>query len=298
MHEYMRAVGFSAYNKKKDINNLLNELIEEFEEDFATEYTDENGEVHEEIRCEVAHNMGLIICGVRSEEGEFDVEYYYPFLYGREESNCLSMSIHRHVDECMYSGLEDDPRLGITLIFRLTNAFGYMNATKEVKNEKAITNLAALCIKGTIILPVSKTEEQELAEKENIKNRDSLVDAARSGDIGAIETLTMADMNTFAQLNKRLGQEDIYSIVDTCFMPHGVECDVYSVIGDIIEVEETMNYLTGEELYDLTLNSNDMIFHVGINKNDLTGEPEVGRRFKGKIWMMGHAEVPSDDFGE
>ena len=30
-------------------------------------------------------------------------------------------------------------------------------------------------------------------------------------------------------------------------------------------------------------------FRVGINKMDLLGEPLPGRRFKGKIWMMGTA---------
>ena len=42
-----------------------------------------------------------------------------------------------------------------------------------------------------------------------------------------------------------------------------------------------------KEIYDLKLECNDLIFRVGINKMDLLGEPQPGRRFKGKIWMMG-----------
>lgn len=35
---------------------------------------------------------------------------------------------------------------------------------------------------------------------------------------------------------------------------------------------------------------NDMLFHVGIGAEDLMGEPKVGRRFKGQIWMQGAAK--------
>ena len=47
------------------------------------------------------------------------------------------------------------------------------------------------------------------------------------------------------------------------------------------------NRITGEEIYNLTLDCNDMVFHVIINKQDLLGEPKTGRRFKGQVWMQG-----------
>ena len=34
-------------------------------------------------------------------------------------------------------------------------------------------------------------------------------------------------------------KEDLYSIIDSCFMPCGVECDQYSIIGEIKEVEKS-----------------------------------------------------------
>ena len=40
-------------------------------------------------------------------------------------------------------------------------------------------------------------------------------------------------------------------------------------------------------IYNLTLDCNDMVFHVIINKQDLLGEPKTGRRFKGQVWMQG-----------
>ena len=85
-------------------------------------------------------------------------------------------------------------------------------------------------------------------------------------------------------------KEDIYSIIDSCFMPCGIECDQYSVIGTIQQMEILKNRLTDEEVYKMSLECNDMIFQVAINKQDLTGEPQIGRRFKGQIWMTGTAK--------
>lgn len=47
------------------------------------------------------------------------------------------------------------------------------------------------------------------------------------------------------------------------------------------------NIITNEKIYCIKVSCNDIIFSVCINKNDLIGEPMVGRRFKGNIWMQG-----------
>ena len=47
------------------------------------------------------------------------------------------------------------------------------------------------------------------------------------------------------------------------------------------------NIITGEEICQLTLDCNDMQFDVCINKDDMLGEPKIGRRFKGIIWLQG-----------
>ena len=67
----------------------------------------------------------------------------------------------------------------------------------------------------------------------------------------------------------------------------GVECDQYSVIGEIEEVEKIRNIYTKEEIYRMKIESHDLEFVVCINSKDLLGEPQPGRRFKGQIWMQG-----------
>ena len=100
-------------------------------------------------------------------------------------------------------------------------------------------------------------------------------------------------MDTYTSISKKILTEDVFSIVDTYFMPYGVECDQYSVLGEIINITTTKNRITGEEIYILRLNCNDLEFDICINKLDLYGEPEIGRRFKGVIWMQGYINYPA-----
>ena len=75
-------------------------------------------------------------------------------------------------------------------------------------------------------------------------------------------------------------------------MPYGVECDHYSVLGEIKDCKKIKNSFTKEECYIMTISANDLLFDVCINKEDLYGEPAIGRRFKGIIWMQGYINYP------
>ena len=162
--------------------------------------------------------------------------------------------------------------------------------------EMESASLAGLAIHGKVLLPIKKTAVQIEKAKVAARNRDNLLEAAKNGDEDAMESLTIEDIDLYSQASRRVMKEDLYSIVDTCFMPSGIECDQYSVIGEIKEVLLKKNRITGEEIYDLQLECNDLIFRVGINKMDLLGEPLPGRRFKGKIWMMGTVNFAEEKY--
>lgn len=77
-------------------------------------------------------------------------------------------------------------------------------------------------------------------------------------------------------------------------MPYGIESDQYSVLGEIMNVCYTENTMTGQRICVMTVDTNDLIYDVCINEKDLLGEPLVGRRFKGTIWMQGSVKVKRD----
>ena len=86
----------------------------------------------------------------------------------------------------------------------------------------------------------------------------------------------------------------MFTLIDTSLMPYGVECDQYSILGEIMAMRMVTNKLTGEKIYILTIYCNELTFDVAINIIDLFGEPQVGRRFKGIIWLQGNINFPDD----
>ena len=137
------------------------------------------------------------------------------------------------------------------------------------------------------MFPVLKDKEQEKRQQEETHNRMMLLSAAKSGDPVAIESLTLDDIDTYSEVSRRLISEDVFSIVDTYIMPYGVECDCYSIMGEILEFQQMENEYTKEELYIMKLEVNELTFDVCVPVKDVVGEPAVGRRFKGNIWMQG-----------
>ena len=151
--------------------------------------------------------------------------------------------------------------------------------------------LSALSLNGKILLPISKSQTQIQKNEEITQNRNHLIAAAKEGDEEAIESLTLEDIDLYSMLSKRIVNEDILSIVDSYFMPYGIESDQYSVLGEILDVRYTENSLTKKRLCILTVDTNDLIYEICINEDNLLGEPLVGRRFKGDIWLQGAIKI-------
>ena len=61
-----------------------------------------------------------------------------------------------------------------------------------------------------------------------------------------------------------------------------------AVLGEIIDCVTMENKLTHEKLYGMKLLCNNIQFDVCINEKDLLGEPAIGRRFRGNVWMQGN----------
>lgn len=288
MHKFLRSIGFSTYRKKRDIGKLLESLIPSAK--WKKLQLDEETNLCE-LRAEVAPGMGVVMVGELDTEGAFQCEYYYPYLESGDISSTADCSIQRHTEKETYAGLLDEYRVGISLIFYLDNCYEYRERrAKHLPHTAQAVNLTGLAIEGKILLPLHKTRKQIEMAKVAAKDRNSLLEAAKKGDETAMETLTIEDMDLYSQVSRRVMKEDLYSIVESSFMPCGIECDQYSVIGEITAIDLKENAVSKEQVYNLTISCSDMLFHVGIAKNDLMGEPKVGRRFKGQIWMMGTAK--------
>ena len=78
MHKFLRAAGFSMYQKKKDIEKLLDLLQKQ---PFMTRCVqiDEDTNICE-MKAEVASGIGISIVGEVTEQGNFKREFYFPYM--------------------------------------------------------------------------------------------------------------------------------------------------------------------------------------------------------------------------
>ena len=293
MHKFMRAIGFSKLTERDAQQKLITDVIMN-----ATHrsYTSNGEETILAEFCEdFAKDMGIAVCGEFDQNDRFTYDYYYPYLRGTDISSCEDVSIERHADKESYAGVCDDIKVGVSLIFYLQNMIPYVKAQNEnlLPIRGTTLTLSALSLKGNILLPISKNDKQKQKVQKASKNRNQLIDAARKGDEDAIESLTLEDMDTYTSISKKILTEDVFSLVDTYFMPYGVECDQYSILGEILDISLRVNKYTNEEIYVMRLSCNDLQFDMCINKQDLYGEPQIGRRFKGIVWMQGYINYPT-----
>lgn len=285
MHKFLRTVGFSDI-RKKDLEIILEEIIKC--PDVMKITKDSEGNEFAELSKEYSSNIGIKICGTLEDDENFRMDYYYPYFKATTLTTQENIEIQKHAEKESYAGICDESSLGVTLIFYIQNVADYLAESRIHKSFLPHgAQLAALSTEGKILLPVQKKKEKNTSVDYDYKKRSELIAQAREGDEDAIESLTLEDMDTYSLLSRRVMNEDILSIVTNYFMPYGVESDQYAILGDIIDIHKNENSITKENMYTMKLECNDIVFDVCINEKDLVGQPEIGRRFKGNVWMQG-----------
>lgn len=290
MHSFLRAIGFSNINNRVDLDKIIGIVMNEPNDRYVTKISDKR--VLTEISKNFSERMGLTIRGEYDEFGFFHLEHYFPHLKGQLVTAKEDIAVNKRVDTDAYTVMCDDIRVGVSLIFYLQNAIDYIDnkPIQELSSMIVPVTLSGLSIEGKILLPLDKNEKQIRNNKADMKHRNNLIAEAKKGNQEAIDSLTIDDIDLYAAISRRVKYEDIYTIVDTSFVPYGAESDNYSIIGTIMDYKLVTNEYTKELVYDLLIDCNDLIFNICINKEDLMGEPLVGRRFKGNIWLQGHVD--------
>jgi len=287
MHSYLRSVGFSHINNRIELDQILGQVMDS---PTSKKTTIINQNIRQtEIRRDFGDGFGITIRGEYDEKGFFHLEHYFPHMIGRFPTATEDVIVNKRVDTDAYTAMCDDIRLGVSLIFYLQNSIDYLESKKQLNQYHTMlpVTLAALSTEGKVLLPIEKNEEQLRIQASEARQRYKWINEAKKGNQEAIDSLTLEEIDTYSMISRRARKEDLYSIVESSFVPYGSESDNYTILGTIQEVEEHQNWLTGEQLYELTVNCNDLIYSVCINKIDLMGEPMLGRRFKGNIWLQG-----------
>ncbi len=288
MHGLMRSVGFRYITSKRELEKLLKDVAETGEAHKVISVNNE-GENVVEIKKYFAPKMGVVIHGYYDENNEFVREYYFPFIEGNDRFKRTEVTINRHMGKTSFAGSCDDFQMGLTTIFYLQNGMDFIEHLlgKGHSIVRAPLSLVGLSNSGTIILPISKSQSQIKLQNMASRLHRKWINDAKMGDEAAIENLTMEDYDLYSQALKKVQKEDLFTVVDSTFMPYGVECDHYMIIGEITVVDKLKNNISGETVYYLTVICNEIELNIAINEIDLTGEPMVGRRYRGSIWLQG-----------
>lgn len=293
MHKYLGAVGFHELRDKKKLKEILTDAVMTSSERGFFQL--EDGTKVALMSKRISPSLGISVCGEYDEEGHFVYEYYFPYVQSYVKSLQEEISVERHSSQVSFAGVCEEMNFGTILIFYLQNLVGYFTAKKEQKLKDSYVSLTGLSVNGRIILPLQKNAMQKRNESAYAKKRKTLMQDAKKGIESAIESLTMQDMGIYNTICKKIQESDVYSLVDTSFIPCGVESDHYAVLGEITYVKKETNMYSNEKVYILTINCNGVMMDVAINEQDLMGEPAVGRRFKGDIWLQGSVHVPESD---
>lgn len=287
IHSYLKSIGFSELFKNSDLYKILDDVIYHPDERAADQ--DSHGN---EIACFTKYfgnDMGISVCGSFLTDQKMQIEYYFPFFRGSGISTTEPAEVERLAGKEAFLGICDELKMGIPLIFYVNNV---ADVFRENRHNNALlsnhTVLSALAYSGKILFPVMKTKEMTAARQRTSKKRMDLMIQARDGDQSALENLTLNDMNLYASITQRVAKEDVLTIVESSIIPYGVESDMYTVIGEILNYYMVKNTESHENVWILTVSCNDLRFDICINERDLLGEPEVGRRFKGRVWMQGY----------
>ena len=142
MHRFLRAVGFSRIKERKDLDNLLGRIMNQ--PDKKNQILISPGKTYTEFSAYFTSNTGIRICGEYDEKGFFFMEHYYPFCESRLVTSTEDVTVNKRVDTNAFTGMCDDPRLGISMIFYLQNAIDYL-AMRSADN---LPHKATLTVSG------------------------------------------------------------------------------------------------------------------------------------------------------
>ena len=287
MNRYLRAIGF--------LNNFTIQDYERIVEDIT--FRPEGSVITDNLQAkylildknlDCGENIGICVRVIKDAAGNVHRDSVFPYLRTNDMVDHEVCSFEKKVSGEEFLGVFENFNLGENIFFYVQNV-DELYKRPNIKNIPCSVSLSGLSIAGNVILPIKKNETQREDAKEFNKKRVNLLNRATNGDHNAFATVRYDDIMTNVTVSEQVFVEsmDIYTVVDSSFIPCGAECDLYSVLGEITDFKKIENAISGEEVYILDVNVKGEILKICINEKDLFGEPQVGFRFKGTVWLQG-----------
>lgn len=288
MNRYFRAIGFLNDFSREKYERIVENIT--FRPENLSEIEKNNPKYILMDKClEYSPNIGVCVRVIRDNKGNTYREAVFPYYKNTDLNNNIECSFEKKISGEEFIGVFEDVNLSENIYFYVQNS-DEIYKIKNIKDTICKIGISGLSIAGNVILPIAKNARDRENTLEFHKNRINLLNRAYNGDHNAFVEVRQDDILTNVKVSEQIFEKsmDIYSIVDSSFIPCGAECDLYSVLGEIVGYERVENSITHEGLYLLRVSVKGVIIKICINEKDLLGEPQIGLRFKGTVWLQGY----------
>lgn len=281
---FLRAIGFSNIENGKNLEKLLNEVIEKCDKHSVISL-DEKTVLADYIKI-FGEGFGIVVKGNLTEEDKLIVENWDVYTENSEKISIINAEAHK-IDNYEVIIECEDRANGNNIIFSLQNTAEFMELEKS---EIFIDNvsISAFSNSGKIILPIYKDNDDLIIEQQEEEDFQQLLALSREGNDDALKTLELQKSQCYDSLIERLDSEDLFSVVESCFIPTDINTCEYRIIGNIIETQKLYNNSTGEEIAFLTLDVLGTKLNLYINSEDLEGFSQPNMRFYGTCCLLGN----------
>ncbi len=234
-----------------------------------------------------AGDAGVTVVGTVNEKGVLIPEFYFPCLKTNVISSDAEIRVEKEATRNGRIGMCDDYRLGMPLIFTVQNVADAAEASELFHS----VSLAMLLSDAVVLLPtVDGTDETLALPTDDAEEKTEELMKAAENDPEALQRYAREAIDRYERFMNRIQETDILTLVNSFFMPHGMESECYYFLGTIRSCQDYFNELTGERYYRMTLEANGVPFTASISEADLTGAPQEGYRLRGHGWLQGNVK--------
>ncbi|MCL2566261.1 MAG: DUF3881 family protein [Defluviitaleaceae bacterium] len=297
MDVFMRSVGFTRVKFFENINQIKKEIAQSPDKRIVLGYGSEG--LFVECYKLYGNGIGILARGVMDDKDVVTIESCEAFAVSED------IYINKYVVEFAKNHpliVFEDIYTNNELVFALQNRIDYIkDEQKFINHGRSVTyskdmgiikrkvNYTAFSVYGSIILPVYKTDDDEDFSGWDEDDTDFAPKTLRFGE-NEDDALNL--IQTYAEvivqdIEERLLDEDLLSVVEGFFLPMDENETDYSLLGEIEAVEHIQNEYTKEKVVRLSLNVTGTKLALVINKRDLIGHPSVGMRFMGTCRLRG-----------
>ena len=285
-HTFLRSIGFDSIKTKDQEKALVDWVLEnpsrmsvvslDREANLAMAEKDVNG------------HAGIAVVGEIGESGGLVPEYYFPYLSSTHISSTAPLSYEKTAVRDGFSGMCEDDRLGLALIFDVKNVTDVVRDQQDLLLGSASFRrvmLSMLLRDATVVLPIGNRKKAPANSRRAFEKR--LNEAEEQGDLESVGQLAREEMLRYGRAIQRIRDTDILTVVESFFMPHGMESYSYYFLGEILSSALILNEITKERFYRMVIAVNGVEFTAAVSENDLQGVPAAGLRLKAKGMLMG-----------